>query len=77
MEFLNIKLTSMSIDIMIQGLRELPHKVSHDLIVDLDTQRKNELKAQADQPEKRVVKRLNKKPMAPAPAPTPADDILS
>lgn len=48
--FLNIKLTSQSIDILINAMREvpMPHKISNELIVDLHTQRENELKAQAD-----------------------------
>jgi hypothetical protein len=92
--FLNIKLTNESIDILINAMREvpMPHKISHDLIVDLHTQRDNELKAQADaaqaaakaeaaaakaKAEKRAAKAKPAAPAAPVePQPTEAD-ILS
>ena len=37
--FVNIKLTSESIDLIIAALRKLPHEQVHDLVIDLVTQR--------------------------------------
>lgn len=86
-QFLNIKLTTESIDILINAMREIPmpHKISNDLIVDLHTQRKNELDAIAAAEKAKAEKKVNKaKPVKKAAAePAPAaptggeDDMLS
>lgn len=69
-QFLNIKLTAASVELIIAVLRKRPHDEVHDLVMDLHTQMLNETKALAKETQ---VPKAPKVPKVPKPATNPLE----
>lgn len=76
--FLNIKLTEASIDLCIGVLRKLPHEQVHDLVMDMNTQKVDELKRiAAENKEPKPAKVTKVKLPKVKPAEPPVEDVLA